>query len=55
MPSPYAGNSRGLVLVEVTWILWSCAAIFLALRLYVRIRARSFWWDDTVVLLSFVG
>lgn len=37
------------------WVLTGAAALFLALRLYCKfIRRKKLWWDDWVLLASFV-
>lgn len=37
------------------WVLTGAAAVFLALRLYCKfIRRKKLWWDDWVLLASFV-
>jgi hypothetical protein len=38
------------------WVLTATAAVFLVLRLYCKfLRRKSLWWDDYVLLASFVS
>jgi hypothetical protein len=38
------------------WVLTGLAAVFLALRMYCkRIRRKNLWWDDLVLIASFVS
>lgn len=55
MPTSYEGNPTGKLLIEVAWTLWTITTLILALRLYIRQRQMVLWWDDAVLVLSFVG
>jgi hypothetical protein len=46
----------GPQLNTVFWLLTTLASFFLALRLYCKfIRGRSLWWDDHLLIASWVG
>lgn len=55
MSTPYEGNPTGKLLIEVAWTLWTITTLILALRLYIRQRQMVLWWDDAVLVVSFVG
>lgn len=55
MPTSYEDNPTGKLLIEVAWTLWTFTTLILALRLYIRQRQMVLWWDDAVLILSFVG
>jgi hypothetical protein len=57
----YAGLATGPIpnqgpqTVAAVWALASLATVFLAMRLYCKIwRSRGLWWDDVVLILSWV-
>jgi hypothetical protein len=38
------------------WTLFAGAALFLALRIWIKItRRHGLWWDDHILLVSIVG
>lgn len=42
-------------LTATTWSLTACAALFLGMRLLSKLwRSRSVWWDDYVLIASWV-
>ncbi len=48
-------QDRGMETVTVVWVLFAMATIFLALRIYCKAKiARGMWWDDYVLILSWV-
>lgn len=49
-PSP----ATTTMLKEMTWVLISFAAVFLALRLYCKGRGKGLYWDDLVLFASWV-
>lgn len=47
---PYVEMNLGL------WFLFAGATVFLALRLYFKLtRRHQLWWDDGILLLSWVS
>ncbi len=41
--------------VTVVWVLTAAATVFLALRIYCKAKiARGMWWDDYVLIVSWV-
>jgi hypothetical protein len=48
-------DDRGPRLVASCWSLTAAAAIFLAMRVYCKIwRGRGLWWDDHLLIISWV-
>ena len=51
-----ATDDYGPQLNYTIWFLTAISFIFLALRIYCKIwRNRSVWWDDYILILSWVG
>jgi hypothetical protein len=49
-------DNRGPRLVAVCWSLAAAAAVLLFLRIYCKIwRGRGLWWDDHLLIVSWVG
>ncbi len=49
-------EDRGAVIITTTWALTGVATQYLCLRLYCKFsRARSLWWDDFILVISWVG
>lgn len=46
----------GYQLNAVNWPLVAVSALFLSLRIFLKLRQRrSLWWDDYVLIISWVG
>jgi len=49
-------DDAGPVIITVLWVLVSISAISLALRVYCKRKThRGLWWDDYILLGSWVG
>lgn len=50
-----ATNPTGLTMVSVLWLLLTLSTVFVGLRIYSKLnRNRSLWWDDYVIICSWV-
>ncbi|KAI3326452.1 hypothetical protein HD806DRAFT_532085 [Xylariaceae sp. AK1471] len=46
----------GAVIIAVNWMLTAFAGLFLGLRLYCKLsRRRGLWWDDYLLIVSFIS
>ena len=53
-----ASNSEAAVFTQAsiaTWVLTSFSGVFLAARLWCRHRFSKPWWDDALLVLSWVS
>jgi len=49
-------DDYGPQLTYTIWLLTALAAVFLALRIFCKLwRHRSVWWDDYILIASWVG
>lgn len=52
---PLADNPRGVTIISVLWPMTALALVFLSLRIYTKIlRSRLLWWDDYLIIFSWV-
>jgi hypothetical protein len=56
-PSPeFLAESQGPTVKAVMWLMSGLAAVFVMLRLYVRLHLkRVFGWDDLIAVVAVVG
>ncbi|KAF2998076.1 hypothetical protein E8E14_001810 [Neopestalotiopsis sp. 37M] len=47
-------ENHGPMMSVVLWCLWLVSGVFLGLRMYVRLKHRRFWWDDALLITSWV-
>ena len=48
-------EDRGPLLLSVSWSLTVVSSLFLALRLYCKVRTRrNLWWDDAILIAGWV-